>query len=126
MDRDVMPNRYAMPPAGIGHEALAEWAAARAEQVLALFEAVVPRDLRPRQGIEAARAWARGELSMSKAREAAFACHAAARDVNDEAACAAARSAGHAAATAHVAAHARHASSYAEKATATFRATKSA
>lgn len=111
-----MPDKQLMPPAGIAHEEVAQWAAGYAEQVLALFEASAPDDNRPRQGIEAARAWARGELSIGKAREAAFACHAAAREVEHEAARAAARSAGHAAATAHVADHARHAASYAAKA----------
>jgi hypothetical protein len=75
-----------------------------------------PEDKRPRQAIEAARAWARGDLAMIDARQAAFAAHAAARAANHAAAQAAARAAGHAAATAHVADHARHAAAYAVKA----------
>ena len=93
--------------------ALALWAAECAERVLPCFEAKYPRDDRPRKAVEAARAWARGEMGVSEARVAAFAAHAAARAAEDPAARAAARAAGHAAATAHVAGHARHASAYA-------------
>jgi len=95
------------------HRLLALWAADCAERVLPLFEAHSPADQRPRSAIEAARAWARGELSVGAARAAAFAAHAAARDVEDTQARAAARAAGHAAATAHVVGHARHAAAYA-------------
>ena len=95
------------------HKLLALWAADCAEHVLAYFEETHPEDDRPRQAIEAARAWVRGELAMSKAREAAFAAHAAAREATDAVAKAVARAAGHAAATAHVVGHARHAATYA-------------
>ncbi|MFN8477526.1 MAG: hypothetical protein U0074_06790 [Kouleothrix sp.] len=44
------------------HRLLALWAATCAEHVLPLFEAAQPADPRPRQAIEAARAWTRGEL----------------------------------------------------------------
>jgi hypothetical protein len=87
-----------------------------AEQVLALFESVSPGDDRPRRAIEAGRAWARGEVSVGAARNAALAAHAAARDCTDDAGTMAARAAGHAAATAHVAAHASHAQDYAARA----------
>jgi len=95
------------------HRSLVLWAADCAEHVLPYFEQNYPEDDRPRQALEAGRAWARGELSMRKARAAAFAAHTAARDADQAAARAAARAAGHAAATAHVAAHARHAAAYA-------------
>lgn len=98
------------------HFERALWAAVQAEKVLPFFEAQAPEDPRPREAIAAARAWVRGELGVSKARQAAFAAHAAAREVQDQAATFAARSAGHAAATAHVADHARHAAAYAAKA----------
>lgn len=95
------------------HTALVLWAANCAEHVLPLFEGKSPDDDRPRKAIEAGRAWARGEVTMSRARAAAFAAHAAARDVDDDAARVAARAAGHAAATAHVPTHAPHAATYA-------------
>lgn len=84
--------------------------------LLPLFEEKYPEDNRPRNAIEAGRAWERGEIAMSEARTAAFAAHAAARDTEDIAACAAARATGHAAATAHVAGHAVHAATYAAQA----------
>lgn len=95
------------------HRSLARWAADCAEHVLPTFERVCPDDDRPRRAVEAARAWATGELSAGAARDAAFAAHDAARETADPAAAAAARAAGHAAATAHVAGHAAHAATYA-------------
>jgi hypothetical protein len=96
-----------------GHRSLVLWAADCAEHVLPCFEENYSEDDRPRQALEAGRAWARGELSVSQARDAALAAHAAARAADHAAARAAARAAGHAAATAHVAGHARHAAAYA-------------
>ena len=86
------------------HQLLALWAAACAEHVLHLFESVKPSDLRPRQAIEQARAWARGEIKMSQSRNGAGHAQAAARDLSG-AARHAAYAAGQAAAVAHVAAH---------------------
>src|SRR5688500_1514709 len=63
------------------HQLLALWAAACAEHVLHLFEAAQPSDMRPRQAIELARAWVRGEVKMSQARDAAGHANAAARDL---------------------------------------------
>lgn len=100
------------------HITLAIWAAECAEHVLKCFQELYPEDLRPRMAIEAARSWARGELTVSRTREAAFASHAAARTSEDPSASSAARAAGHAAATAHVASHAIHAAQYAAKAAA--------
>ncbi|HEV7145975.1 MAG TPA: hypothetical protein VGN48_03140, partial [Pedococcus sp.] len=52
------------------HRLLALWAALCAEHVLTLFESAQPGDLRPRQAIEHARAWASGEVTMMQARAA--------------------------------------------------------
>jgi hypothetical protein len=97
------------------HRLLALWAAACAEHVLHLFEAVEPSDPRPRQAIEQTRAWARGEIKMSQARAAAGHAQAAARKLSG-AARHAAYAAGQAAAVAHVAAHELGAAAYAIKA----------
>lgn len=86
------------------HRRLALWSAACAERVLHLFEEARPGDERPRRAIDQARAWARGEITMTQAREAAYAAHAAARDATG-AAREAARAAGHAVAVAHMADH---------------------
>jgi hypothetical protein len=95
------------------HRSLVLWATACAEHVLGTFEGAAADDDRPRKAIEAGRAWVRGKVKMTDARKAAFAAHAAARDVTDAAAKAVARAAGHAAATAHVHTHAPHAAAYA-------------
>ena len=97
------------------HHLLAAWAAVCAEHVLHLFESVKPGDARPRHAIEQARAWVRGEISMTQARSAAGHALAAARDLSG-AARHAAYAAGQAAAVAHVAAHELGAAAYAIKA----------
>ena len=97
------------------HRLLALWAASCAEHVLDLFESAKPSDPRPRHAIEQARAWARGEITMSQARTAAGHANAAGRDLSG-AARHAAHAAGQAAAVAHVAAHELGAAAYAIKA----------
>lgn len=97
------------------HRLLALWAAACAEHVLPLFEAVRPSDPRPRRAIELARSWARGEIIMSESRTGAGKANAAARDLSG-APRHAAYAAAQAAAVAHVAAHDLGAAAYAIKA----------
>ena len=92
------------------------WAAACAERVLDLFEAVRSGDDRPRKAVEGARAWARGKIRVGDARRLAFASHAAAREAAQPEAVAAARACGQAVAVAHMAGHARGAADYAAKA----------
>lgn len=97
------------------HGLLAVWAADCARHVLHLFERLQPDDDRPRRAIEQARAWVRGEITMTQARTAAFAAHAAAREASG-AAKEAARAAGHAVAVAHMADHELGAAAYAIRA----------
>lgn len=97
------------------HRLLALWAAICAEHVLPLFEAAQPADPRPRQAIEAARAWTRGELKMMEARALGGHAMGAARDLRG-AARFAGYAAGQAAVVAHVAAHELGAAAYAIKA----------
>jgi hypothetical protein len=97
------------------HQLLALWAAACAEHVLDLFESAQPEDRRPRQAIEQARAWARGEITMSQARAAGGHAMGAARVLRG-AARHAAFAAGQAGVVAHVAAHELGAAAYAIKA----------
>ncbi len=99
----------------LDHHLLALWAAACAEHVLPLFESVRPDDPRPRQAIEAARAWTRGELEMMETRALGGHAMGAARDLRG-AARFAAYAAGQAAVVAHVAAHELGAAAYAIKA----------
>ncbi len=97
------------------HRLLALWAAACAEHVLHYFEAAQPADPRPRLSIAQARAWARGEITMSQSRAAGGHAMAAARPLRG-AARFAAYAAGQAAVVAHVAAHELGAAAYAIKA----------
>jgi hypothetical protein len=97
------------------HHLLALWAASCAEHVLHLFESAEPADLRPRQAIEHARAWVRGEVTMMQARAAGGHAMGAARNLRG-APRHAAYAAGQAGAVAHVAAHELGAAAYAIKA----------
>lgn len=97
------------------HWLLAQWAAACAEHVLGMFEDVRPDDARPRQAIEAARAWARGEEAMMATRAVGGHAMGAARDLVG-APRFSAYAAGQAAVVAHVAEHGLGAAAYAIKA----------
>ena len=97
------------------HHLLALWAASCAEHVLDAFESVCPDDPRPREAIEAGRAWARGDLPMMRARAAGGHAMGAARELRGAARWAA-YAAGQAACVAHVAAHDLGAAAYAIKA----------
>ncbi|MFB7267383.1 putative immunity protein [Streptomyces nojiriensis] len=81
---------------------LALWAADCVERALPLFEAKAPADPRPREAVEGIRAFVRGGKRTAKPRSLAWAGHAAAREVDDPAATAAARAACHAAATPYI------------------------
>lgn len=98
------------------HKLLAIWAADCAKHVLSLFENNHPSDERPRKAIAAVYIWVKGKIKTGEARKFALAAHAAAREAKNPDATAAARAAGHAAATVHVACHAPHAAAYAVKA----------
>jgi immunity protein 5 of polymorphic toxin system len=97
------------------HHLLALWAASCAEHVLDLFESTPPADPRPRQAIEHARAWVRGEVTMTQARAAGGHAMGAARDPRGTPRHAA-YAAGQAGTVAHVAAHELGAAAYAIKA----------
>jgi hypothetical protein len=100
------------------HKSLGLKAAKEAGRVLECFEKELPNDTRPRQAIEAIRAWAQGkrELGMSEVRKLSLDAHAAASIAKSDAAIFAAHSAGQAVATWHVPTHAMSASWYAGKA----------
>jgi len=97
------------------HVYLARWAADCAERVLHLF-ARESEDIRPKIALEIGRAWADGEVKTGAAMKASLAAHAAAREVSDKAAIAAARASGQAVATAHCSDHSMGALLYALKA----------
>jgi hypothetical protein len=99
----------------VDHRLLALWAAACAEHVLHLFEDQAPADLRPRQAIEAARAWVEGRMKMMQARAVGGHAMGAARPLRG-AARFAAYAAGQAACVGHVPEHDLGAAAYAIKA----------
>jgi hypothetical protein len=89
------------------HRTLVLWSIECAGRVLPIFEEKHPQDERPRKALEAAKAWARGEIKMPAAKRAAHASHNAATEVMENAAaCAAARAIGHVVGTVHVKTHA--------------------
>jgi hypothetical protein len=97
------------------HRRLALWAARCAEHVLHLFEDEQPSDTRPRDAIEAARAWTRGDMKTMNARACGGHAMGAARPLRG-AARYAAYAAGQAACVGHVPEHDLGAAAYAIKA----------
>jgi hypothetical protein len=81
--------------------AIGAWAADCAESALPIFEKCAGSDPRPRAAIEGIREFAAGGGRTTRLRSLAMQAHAAARDVGDPAAAAAARAAGVAAASAY-------------------------
>jgi hypothetical protein len=92
------------------------WTVSCAERLLPIFESERPDDRRLREGLAGALAFSRGELSIGAVRRLASGCHAAAREVEDAAATAAARACGQAVAVAHMAGHSRQVAKYTAKA----------
>jgi hypothetical protein len=94
---------------------LALWAVDCAGRVLHFFEENYPDDPRPRDALDACRAWIHtGIFRMADIRKASLSAHAAAREAGeDTAARSAARAAGQAVATAHVKTHSLSAAGYA-------------
>jgi hypothetical protein len=97
------------------HHLLALWAAQCAEHVLHLFEESVRSDSRPRDAIDATRAWASGQLRMTDCRARGGHAMGAARPLRG-AARFAAYAAGQAACVSHVPEHDLGAAAYAIKA----------
>ncbi|TFD93411.1 hypothetical protein E3T61_04790 [Cryobacterium lactosi] len=95
---------------------VAAWAADCAERVLSLFEHEAPGDERARDGIERARAFARGELDTAGEIRRRFVAGRGAQVAASPAGKAAAWAAGQASGVAHMGAHALGAAAYAAKA----------
>ena len=81
--------------------AMGGWAADCAERALSVFETSAGSDSRPRAAIEGIREFAGGGKRMARLRSLACEANAAAREIGDPAAAAAARAAGLAAASAY-------------------------
>lgn len=100
----------------VDRQLVAGWAADCADRVLAVFEDEVPTDERPRDGIDRARRFARGELDAASQIRMRFVAGRAAQGAASPAATAAARAAGQASGVAHMGAHALGAAAYAARA----------
>jgi hypothetical protein len=81
--------------------AIGGWAADCAERALSVYEAQADSDSRPRAALEGIRVFAGGGKRTARLRTLALSAHAAARESDNPAATAAARAAGHAAASAY-------------------------
>ena len=90
------------------HKLFGYKAAKEAEKVLKFFEKECPNDKRPRNAIEAIKAWSEDKrtLRMKEVRKLSLDAHAAARDAKSDVAKFAAHAAGQAVATWHVPTHA--------------------
>ena len=95
---------------------VAAWAADCADRVLHLFEREAPDEPAPRDGIERARAYARGDVDAASQIRLRFMAGRAARAATTPAGKAAARAAGQASGVAHLGAHALGAAAYAGRA----------
>ena len=92
--------------AGANRRALILWAQELAEETARELESSSPDDHRPREAVEAARAWAAGEIKMPLARRAILACHAMAKELVEPADIARCHAVGQACSTVHTEGHA--------------------
>jgi hypothetical protein len=101
-----------------GQRTLAVWALECVARVMPCFKAQYPDDPRPENALRVLQDWIdSGVFRMAIIRQAALACHAAAREMDqDSAARSVARAAGQAVATAHVTRHAGGSAQYAQQA----------
>lgn len=89
------------------HRTLVLWALEYAEELANKFETKYPNEYRPREAVNACRAWSRGEIKMPIAKKAIHAAHNVATEISDDIIyCSIARAIGQAVATVHVETHA--------------------
>ena len=86
--------------------ALILWALELAEETVRQLEAKYPEDCRPREAVETARAWAKGEIKMPIAKRAILNCHAMAKELTDPADIARCHAVGQACSVVHTEGHA--------------------
>ena len=89
------------------HRTLVLWALEYADELASKFESKYPNETRPREAVNACRAWARGEVKMPFAKKAIHAAHNAATEIADDIVyCSIVRAIGQVVATVHVETHA--------------------
>lgn len=86
--------------------ALILWALELAEETVQQLEVKYPEDIRPREAVEAARAWAAGEVKMPIAKRAILNCHAMAKELSSPADIARCHAIGQACSVVHTEGHA--------------------
>ena len=82
------------------------WALELAEETALQLAERYPEDLRPREAIDTARAWATGEIKMPIAKQAILNCHAMAKELTDKADIARCHAVGQACSVVHTVGHA--------------------
>lgn len=92
--------------AGANQRALILWALELAKETVRELESRYPGDHRLREVVEAALAWAAGEIKMPQAKRAILACHGVAKELTDPADIARCHAVGQACSTVHTEGHA--------------------
>ena len=86
--------------------ALILWTLELAEETARELAEKYPKDLRPKEAVASARAWAAGEIKMPIAKQAILNCHAMAKELTDSADIARCHAVGQACSVVHTAGHA--------------------
>lgn len=92
--------------AGANRRTLILWALELAEETVRELEGRYPGDRRPREAVEAAQAWAAGEIKMPLAKQAILDCHAMSKELAAPADIARCHAVGQACSVVHTAGHA--------------------
>lgn len=111
-----LANRLRLEVKKVSKKQAMNWAIECAQRVVHYFERSHTNDPRPRNALEVAKKWLKGETTFKEVRRSSLDAHAAAREAKDPIAVYAARSCAHAVATAHAITHAAGAALYALKA----------
>ena len=88
------------------HQTMVLWALDFAAESVAKLEEKYPDELRPREALEAARAWATGDIKMRLAQRKILDCHAFAKEIDSKEDMALCHAVGQACAVVHTAGHA--------------------
>ena len=88
------------------HRTLVLWALVLAQQTVAVLSYKYPHEERPARALEAAKAWAAGEIRMRQAQREILACHAFAKEITCREDIAACHAVGQACGVVHTAGHA--------------------
>ena len=88
------------------HKTMVLWALDLAAESVAKLEETYPNETRPREALEAARAWAEGKIKMRLAQRKILSCHAFAKEIDSKEDIALCHAIGQACAVVHTAGHA--------------------